>query len=174
MIRLLISVPSTSGANAIGLLLAALVLSGMTIDGAAFLLAVIIFTLIEVIAQPLIMKIAGERRSSPTRLQRCPHGASGLEHPVELVQHGSGLTHTPAPAARAGAALLGLCYWGSGCRQGRSVAGVECLHTSGVVAVERCDGTADPEAEVVTGWIREPHADLVQVHPHSGSSHQGG
>ena len=58
MIRLLISGAVHLGANAIGLLVAALVLSGMSIDGAAFLFAVILFTLIEVIAQPLIMKIA--------------------------------------------------------------------------------------------------------------------
>ena len=58
MIRLLISAAVHLGANAIGLLIAALVLDDMSIDAAAFLIAVIIFTLVEVIAEPLIEKIA--------------------------------------------------------------------------------------------------------------------
>ena len=58
MIRLLISAAVHLGANAIGLLIASLILDDMSIDAAAFLIAVIIFTLVEVIAQPLITKIA--------------------------------------------------------------------------------------------------------------------
>ena len=54
----LISAAVHLGANAIGLLVAALFLDDMSIDGAAFVIAVVIFTLVEVIAQPLIMKIA--------------------------------------------------------------------------------------------------------------------
>ena len=45
-------------ANAIGLIVAAWILEGMTITGAAFVIAVVIFTAVEVIADPLITKIA--------------------------------------------------------------------------------------------------------------------
>ena len=45
-------------ANAIGLLVAAWILEGMTITGAAFVIAVAIFTTVEVIADPLVTKIA--------------------------------------------------------------------------------------------------------------------
>jgi len=45
-------------ANAIGLIVAAWILSGMEIDGAAFVIAVVIFTAVEVVADPLITKIA--------------------------------------------------------------------------------------------------------------------
>jgi len=45
-------------ANAIGLIVAAWILEGMTITGAAFVIAVVIFTVVEVIADPLVTKIA--------------------------------------------------------------------------------------------------------------------
>ena len=45
-------------ANAIGLIVAAWILEGMTITGAAFIIAVVIFTVVEVIADPLVTKIA--------------------------------------------------------------------------------------------------------------------
>ena len=45
-------------ANAIGLIVAAWILEGMTITGAAFVIAVVIFTSVEVIADPLVTKIA--------------------------------------------------------------------------------------------------------------------
>ena len=45
-------------ANAIGLIVAAWILEGMTITGAAFVIAVVIFTAVEVIADPLVTKIA--------------------------------------------------------------------------------------------------------------------
>ena len=45
-------------ANAIGLIVAAWILEGMTITGAAFVIAVAIFTTVEVIADPLVTKIA--------------------------------------------------------------------------------------------------------------------
>jgi uncharacterized membrane protein YvlD (DUF360 family) len=45
-------------ANAIGLLVAAAILDDMTIDGGAFLIAILIFTLVEVIIEPLIQKMA--------------------------------------------------------------------------------------------------------------------
>lgn len=48
-------------ANAIGLFVAALVLADMTIDGVAFVIAVAIFTLVEVITDPLMTKIAVEK-----------------------------------------------------------------------------------------------------------------
>ena len=58
MVRTLISAALHLGANAIGLLVAALVLDDMSIDASAFVFAVVIFTVVEVIAQPLIQKIA--------------------------------------------------------------------------------------------------------------------
>jgi putative membrane protein len=45
-------------ANAIGLVVAAWILSGMNISGAAFVIAVLIFTVVEVVADPLVTKIA--------------------------------------------------------------------------------------------------------------------
>ena len=58
MVRMLISAALHLGANAIGLLLAALFLTDMSIDASAFVFAVIIFTVVEVIAEPLFQKIA--------------------------------------------------------------------------------------------------------------------
>jgi len=45
-------------ANAVGLLVAAALLSGFHINGVAFVIAVVIFTLVEVVADPLITKVA--------------------------------------------------------------------------------------------------------------------
>jgi putative membrane protein len=45
-------------ANAIGLIVATWILSGMTITGPAFIIAVLIFTVVEVVADPLVTKIA--------------------------------------------------------------------------------------------------------------------
>lgn len=61
MIRLLISAAIRLLANAIGLFVAAMVLTDMTIDGVAFIIAVAIFTLVEVITDPLMTKIAVEK-----------------------------------------------------------------------------------------------------------------
>lgn len=61
MIRLLISAAIRLLANAIGLFVAALVLPDMTIDGVSFVVAVVIFTVIEVILDPLITKVAVEK-----------------------------------------------------------------------------------------------------------------
>lgn len=45
-------------ANTIGLIVAARILEGMTISGAAFVIAVLIFTAVEVIADPRVTRIA--------------------------------------------------------------------------------------------------------------------
>jgi putative membrane protein len=58
MIRLLISAVVHLAANAVGLLIAAGLLDGLSLDGAAFVLAVVIFTVVEVVAQPLIRQVA--------------------------------------------------------------------------------------------------------------------
>lgn len=58
MIRMLTSAAVYLVANAIGLLVAAAVLDDVTIDGAAFVLAVVLFTVVEVVIQPLITQIA--------------------------------------------------------------------------------------------------------------------
>jgi putative membrane protein len=53
-------------ANAIGLVVAAWILSGMSITGPAFVIAVLIFTVVEVVADPLVRKIATQ--SAPALL----------------------------------------------------------------------------------------------------------
>ena len=58
MIRLLASLVLHLLANAVGLIVAAALLSGFHINGVAFVTAVIIFTVVEVIADPLITKVA--------------------------------------------------------------------------------------------------------------------
>jgi putative membrane protein len=58
MVRMLISLAIQLAANAIGLIVAAAVLDGMSIDGAAFVIALLIFTAVEVIAAPLIREMA--------------------------------------------------------------------------------------------------------------------
>lgn len=58
MIRLLISSAIHLAANAVGLLVAATVLEDMEVSGAAFVIAVVIFTVIEVIVQPFLTKLA--------------------------------------------------------------------------------------------------------------------
>ena len=63
MIRMLISAALTLGANAVGLLIADLVLDDMSVVWQAFIVAVAFFTLVEVILGPLIMKMA--LRSAP-------------------------------------------------------------------------------------------------------------
>lgn len=58
MMRTLISAALHLAANAIGLLVADLVLADLSLDASAFIFAVLIFTVVEVIAEPLIQKIA--------------------------------------------------------------------------------------------------------------------
>ena len=58
MIRMLISAAVHLAANAVGLLVAALVLEDMTLDATAFVVAVVIFTVVEVIAQPFFTSLA--------------------------------------------------------------------------------------------------------------------
>ena len=58
MIRALISLGLHLAANAIGLLVADWILDGVTIDWSAFVIAVAIFTVVEVIAQPFFTSLA--------------------------------------------------------------------------------------------------------------------
>ena len=58
MVRMLISAAIHLLANAIGLLVAALVLDDMEIDGAAFIIAVVIFTIVEMLVEPLLLQMA--------------------------------------------------------------------------------------------------------------------
>ena len=58
MIRLIAATVVRLLANAFGLLVASLLLSGFSISGIAFIWAVVIFTLAEVILDPLILKLA--------------------------------------------------------------------------------------------------------------------
>jgi uncharacterized membrane protein YvlD (DUF360 family) len=58
VIRLMISAGIRLLANTIGLLVAAAVLDGMTIDSASFIVAVLIFTVTEVFFEPLLRQMA--------------------------------------------------------------------------------------------------------------------
>jgi uncharacterized membrane protein YvlD (DUF360 family) len=58
MTRTLIRVGLALAGNAIGLLLAALLLDDMSLDGAAFLVAVVIFTVLTAVVEPLVSKVA--------------------------------------------------------------------------------------------------------------------
>jgi putative membrane protein len=58
VIRLLISAGIRLLANTIGLLVAAAVLDGMTIEAAPFVVAVLIFTAVEVLFEPMLSQIA--------------------------------------------------------------------------------------------------------------------
>lgn len=58
MVRSLIRVVLALVGNAIGLIVAAAVLDKMEIDGAAFVIAVLIFTGVSIVVQPLITKLA--------------------------------------------------------------------------------------------------------------------
>jgi putative membrane protein len=58
VVRFLISIVLHLVANAFGLIVAALILDDMSLDTGAFIIAVLIFTVVEVIAQPLLRSIA--------------------------------------------------------------------------------------------------------------------
>lgn len=58
MVRALLSALIHLAANVIGLLVAAIVLDDMTVSGGAFVIAVLIFTGVQVIVGPLIRQIA--------------------------------------------------------------------------------------------------------------------
>ncbi|WP_416955000.1 phage holin family protein [Nocardioides sp. T5] len=61
MIRLLIATGIQLLANAVGLLVAAAVLDDVTVSGTAFLVAVVVFTLVYAIAQPFFTQMALSR-----------------------------------------------------------------------------------------------------------------
>jgi putative membrane protein len=58
MIRLLLSTLMHLAANAVGLLVAAVLLEGVSVSGSAFVIAVVIFTVVEVLLGPLIRQVA--------------------------------------------------------------------------------------------------------------------
>ncbi len=58
MIRMLISAGLHLGANAVGLAVAALILDGMSIDILSFVIAVLIFTAVEVVSRPYFTSLA--------------------------------------------------------------------------------------------------------------------
>lgn len=58
MIRFLISIVVHFAANAVGLLVAAALLEGMSVSGTAFVIAVAIFTLVEAVVGPMIRQAA--------------------------------------------------------------------------------------------------------------------
>ncbi len=58
MVRALISAALALAGNAIGLIVAAAALDGMEISGAAFVLAVVIFTAVDIVIQPFLTQMA--------------------------------------------------------------------------------------------------------------------
>jgi putative membrane protein len=58
MVRLLISVAIRLAANAVGIIVATVFLSGMSINAAGFLTAIVIFTVVQLVADPLMTKIS--------------------------------------------------------------------------------------------------------------------
>ena len=63
MIRFLIRIGIALLGAAIGLIVGAVVLDDMTLDGAAFLLAIVIFVVLTAVLEPLIEKIGDEHLS---------------------------------------------------------------------------------------------------------------
>lgn len=63
MIRLLIRIGVALVGAAIGFLVAAAVLDGMTLDGAAFFVALLIFVVLTAVLEPLIEKIGDQHAS---------------------------------------------------------------------------------------------------------------
>jgi hypothetical protein len=63
MTRSLIRVGLSLAGNAIGLLLAAMILDKMEVDGPAFILAVVIFTVLTVVLEPFLSKLTEERHA---------------------------------------------------------------------------------------------------------------
>jgi putative membrane protein len=64
MIRILVSAVMNLAANAVGLLIAAVVLDGMSISGAAFVTAIVIYTVVQTLVGPLIMQLAVKQASA--------------------------------------------------------------------------------------------------------------
>jgi putative membrane protein len=58
MIRMVIRIALQLVGNALGLLIAAALLDDMDMSASGFVLAVVIFTVVAIVAQPLIMKVA--------------------------------------------------------------------------------------------------------------------
>lgn len=64
MIRFLVSTLISCLASAVGLIVAAVVLEDMTINGAAFIIAVLIFTVVQALALPFLAKMAMKNASA--------------------------------------------------------------------------------------------------------------
>lgn len=96
MIRLLIATGIQLLANAVGLLVAAAVLDDMEVSGTAFVVAVIVFTLVYAIAQPFLTQMA---------LSRVPALRGGVALVATLV----GLVVTAALSD--GLSISGLTTW---------------------------------------------------------------
>lgn len=61
MTRSLIRIGLSLAGNAIGLLLAAIILDEMSVDGPAFVIAVVIFTVLTAVLEPFVAKVTEER-----------------------------------------------------------------------------------------------------------------
>ena len=63
MTRSLIRIGLLFAGNAIGLLLAAIILDKMDVDGPSFIIAVVIFTVLTAVLEPFVAKVTEERPS---------------------------------------------------------------------------------------------------------------
>ena len=73
MIRLLVRTAVLLVANAVGLIVAAAVLDGMTLDATGFIIAVVVFTVVMALLQPFLAACcvgAGRRRSAGSHSSR--------------------------------------------------------------------------------------------------------
>lgn len=61
MVRLLLAGLIRLASNAVGLLVAVLVLDGLGLDAASFLVAVLIFSVVEVLVEPLLREVSANR-----------------------------------------------------------------------------------------------------------------
>ena len=59
MTRTLVRIGLALAGNAIGLLLAAIILSKMSLDLVSFVIAVVIFTVLTAVIEPMVSKLAG-------------------------------------------------------------------------------------------------------------------
>ncbi len=96
MVRFLVSTLISCLASAVGLIVAALVLEDMTLNGSAFFIAVIIFTVVNAIATPFLANVARK-------------GATALLGAVALLSTLLALIVTHA--VNDGFAITGLSTW---------------------------------------------------------------
>ena len=77
MVRLLVTVLLALVANAIGLIVAAVVLDDMTLDAGAFIVEVALFTVVVFVIRPLIVQTGLQHAPASPGVRRCWRRWSG-------------------------------------------------------------------------------------------------